>query len=62
MTMFGKPKLKIMKKSSFYYFALAGVIGSFSVVSDKGWLYLIPFWIGVVLISKLCDWLISRWG
>jgi len=34
-----------MRKNSsfFFYFAIAGVIGSFSIVNENGWLYLIPF-------------------
>ena len=50
------------RKSSFNYFAIAGLIGSFNIVSEKGWLYLIPFWIIVFIISKLSDWIIRKWG
>jgi len=43
-------------------FILAGIVGSFKVVSEKGWLYLIPFWIIIVILSKICDWAISKWN
>ena len=43
------------RKSSFSYFALAGVIGSFTVVNESGWLMLIPFWVLVWVISKVFD-------
>ena len=45
--------------STFGYFALAGLIGSFKVVSEKGWFYLVPFWIIVFILSKLIDWFIN---
>jgi hypothetical protein len=50
------------RKSTLNYFAIAGIIGSFHVVSDKGWVYLIPFWIIVFVIAKFCDWLIKKWN
>lgn len=50
------------KQSGFNYFALAGIIGSFRVVSNNGWLYLIPFWILIFVIAKLFDWLIKKWN
>ena len=49
-------------KSTFGYFSIAGIIGSFKVVSETGWLYLIPFWIAVFTLSKLIDWIIKKWG
>lgn len=49
------------KKSTFNYFAIAGIIGSFNIVNDKGWVYLIPFWIIIFIISKVADWIISKW-
>jgi hypothetical protein len=50
-------------KSTLSYFALAGVIGSFKVVSDpeRGWLFLFPFWILVFVLSKVFDWGIKKW-
>lgn len=48
-------------KSTLGYFSLAGIIGSFKIVSEKGWLYLIPFWITVFGISKIVDWVIKKW-
>lgn len=44
-----------MKNNLFPYFALAGAIGSFTVVNESGWLMLIPFWILVWAISKVAD-------
>jgi hypothetical protein len=49
-------------KSTFKYLAIAGIIGSFHVVSDKGWLYLIPFWIIIFAIAKVLDWVIKKWN
>jgi hypothetical protein len=48
-------------KSTFGYLAIAGIIGSFRVVSEKGWLYLLPFWILVFILSKVLDWFIKKW-
>ena len=42
------------------YFTIAGIIGSFKVVVEKGWLYLIPFWLAVFVLSKIADWLIKK--
>jgi hypothetical protein len=47
------------KNSSFYFFAIAGLIGSFNVVSENGWLYLIPFWIIIIILSKIFDYIIN---
>jgi len=49
-------------KSTLGFFSIAGIIGSFKVVSEKGWLYLIPFWIAVFALSKFIDWIIKKWG
>ena len=48
-------------KSTFRYLSIAGIIGSFKVVSEKGWLYLIPFWIVFIVLSKTLDWIIKKW-
>ena len=48
-------------KSTIGYLSLAGIIGSFKVVSEKGWLYLLPFWIAVFGLSKIIDWIIKKW-
>lgn len=48
------------KKSSFFYFAIAGIIGSFNVVSEGGWLLLIPFWIVIIIIVIIADWIINK--
>lgn len=50
------------KKSTLPYLAIAGIIGSFKVVTERGWLYLVPFWIAIVLIAKIMDWIIKKWG
>lgn len=47
---------------TFPYFAVAGIIGSFKVVSERSWLYLIPFWIIIFTLSKGVDWLMRKWG
>ncbi|MDZ4749995.1 MAG: hypothetical protein SGI87_00155 [Flavobacteriales bacterium] len=44
------------------YFAIAGISGSLKVVSDKGWLNLIPFCIDVVILSRICNWALQKWG
>jgi hypothetical protein len=49
----------VRKNSSFFYLAIAGVIGSFNVVNENGWLYLIPFWIIIFLLSKIVDYLMK---
>lgn len=57
--------IKLVNSNSpktFGYFAIAGVIGSIRVVGEKGWLYLIPFWLAVFLTSKFSDWFINKWG
>ena len=48
-------------KSTFGYLSIAGIIGSFKVVSEKGWLYLIPFWIVIIVLYKTLDWIIKKW-
>ena len=48
-------------KSTFRYLSIAGIIGSFKVVSEKGWLYLIPFWIVIIVLYKTLDWIIKKW-
>jgi predicted nucleic-acid-binding Zn-ribbon protein len=48
-------------RSTLGYLTIAGLIGSFKVVSEKGWLYLIPFWIVVFVLSKITDWIIKKW-
>ena len=59
------PRSKVIRdmrrKSTFGYFAIAGVIGSFRVVSENGWLMLIPFWLIVFAGSKAIDWCIEKW-
>lgn len=47
--------------STFGYFALAGLIGSFKIVSEKGWIYILPFFFIVFILSKLVDWIINSW-
>jgi TM2 domain-containing membrane protein YozV len=49
------------RKSTFRFFSIAGLIGSFKIVGEKGWLYLIPFWIGIILISLFMDYVLKRW-
>tara|TARA_Y100000385_G_C12939933_1_gene570581 strand:- start:478 stop:702 length:225 start_codon:yes stop_codon:yes gene_type:complete len=51
---------KMKNNKSFFYFAVAGVIGSFNVVSENGWLYLIPFWVVIFLLSKIVDYLLNK--
>lgn len=40
-------------------FTLAGIAGSMKIVGEKGWIYLIPFWILVFSIAILMNWLIN---
>ena len=47
-------------KSIFIIFAIAGIIGSFTVVNERGWLYLFPFWISVIILMKVIDWLLKK--
>jgi hypothetical protein len=48
-------------KSTLGYLTIAGIIGSFKVVNEQGWLYLIPFWIAIIVLSKILDWIIKKW-
>lgn len=41
-------------------FLIAGVIGSFKVVDEKGWIWLIPFWIVILLLSRSADWIMKK--
>ena len=48
-------------RSTLWYFSIAGIIGSFGVVKEKGWQYLIPFWIFIYLLSKVANWVLKKW-
>ena len=45
---------------TFGLLSIAGLIGSFQVVNENGWLYLFPFWIIIFIISKIFNWIIEK--